>query len=189
MQSSATAASNGCVQNGAQSTSNGAAENGHQDQTANGLTLNKTTQEIVRLIGQYLKNEGLTWVDLIAFINEIFLVQKHFASLTKAPVTELCAFHVNTVCKQNFINKDPFYAFLHRHALLFINTHLLDDFRWYFLSNMRNVLQTNLRIPNAWVRMSSGPSGCCEIPPARHGRRLDEGGPRLAGTATASGRE
>lgn len=51
-------ASNGCVQNGAPSCSNGAAENGHGD-ADNGITLNQTNQEIVRLIGQYLKNEGL----------------------------------------------------------------------------------------------------------------------------------
>jgi hypothetical protein len=55
------AASNGCVQNGAPSSSNGASENGHED-TSNGpaLHLTQTNQDIVRLIGQYLKNEGLT---------------------------------------------------------------------------------------------------------------------------------
>ncbi|KAJ8947528.1 hypothetical protein NQ318_005005 [Aromia moschata] len=51
-------ASNGCVQNGAPSCSNGATENGHGDGDS-GITLNQTNQEIVRLIGQYLKNEGL----------------------------------------------------------------------------------------------------------------------------------
>ncbi|KAJ8971443.1 hypothetical protein NQ314_000700 [Rhamnusium bicolor] len=51
-------ASNGCVQNGAPSCSNGASENGHGD-ADNGISLNQTNQEIVRLIGQYLKNEGL----------------------------------------------------------------------------------------------------------------------------------
>uniref|UniRef100_A0A6P7FXZ2 Uncharacterized protein LOC114335410 n=1 Tax=Diabrotica virgifera virgifera TaxID=50390 RepID=A0A6P7FXZ2_DIAVI len=51
--------SNGLVQNGAPSCSNGAAENGHGD-GENGFFLNQTNQEIVRLIGQYLKNEGLT---------------------------------------------------------------------------------------------------------------------------------
>ncbi|XP_019874783.2 WD repeat-containing protein 26 [Aethina tumida] len=46
-------ASNGCVQNGA-SASNGTA-------SADGtVTLSETNREIVRLIGQYLKNEGLT---------------------------------------------------------------------------------------------------------------------------------
>lgn len=55
------AASNGCVQNGAPSSSNGASENGHED-TSNGpaIQLSQTNQDIVRLIGQYLKNEGLT---------------------------------------------------------------------------------------------------------------------------------
>lgn len=56
--------SNGLVQvqqNGAPSCSNGAAENGHGDTAENnGFFLNQTNQEIVRLIGQYLKNEGLT---------------------------------------------------------------------------------------------------------------------------------
>ncbi|KAJ8969588.1 hypothetical protein NQ317_011312 [Molorchus minor] len=50
--------SNGCVQNGAPSCSNGATENGHGDADT-GSTLNQSNQEIVRLIGQYLKNEGL----------------------------------------------------------------------------------------------------------------------------------
>lgn len=54
-------ASNGCVQNGAPSCSNGADENEHGD-TNNGITLSQTSQEIVRLIGQYLKDEGLKWV-------------------------------------------------------------------------------------------------------------------------------
>lgn len=57
------AASNGCVQNGA-SASNGADENGHEDTaaTANGPTsqLSQHNQDIVRLIGQYLRNEGLS---------------------------------------------------------------------------------------------------------------------------------
>ncbi|KAK9680758.1 hypothetical protein QE152_g38833 [Popillia japonica] len=56
-------ASNGCMQNGAVSATNGAAENGHGDgATEIGTTvtaLNQTTQDIVRLIGQYLKSEGL----------------------------------------------------------------------------------------------------------------------------------
>ncbi|CAG9861058.1 unnamed protein product [Phyllotreta striolata] len=57
--------SNGLVQNGAPaaSCSNGSAENGHGDAAVaeNGaFFLNQTNQEIVRLIGQYLKNEGLT---------------------------------------------------------------------------------------------------------------------------------
>lgn len=53
--------SNGCVQNGAASTSNGTAENGHGDTNENvhPLTLTQTNQDIVRLIGQYLKSEGL----------------------------------------------------------------------------------------------------------------------------------
>lgn len=51
-------ASNGCVQNGAPSCSNGAQENGHGDGD-NGVTLSRTAQEIVKLIGQYLKDEGL----------------------------------------------------------------------------------------------------------------------------------
>lgn len=60
------AANNGCVQNGA--TANGAAENGHGDIVSNSemgtstVTLSQTNQDIVRLIGQYLKNEGLKWV-------------------------------------------------------------------------------------------------------------------------------
>lgn len=57
------AASNGCVQNGAASGSNGAAENGHGDIAieagAPAVSLSQTSQDIVRLIGQYLKNEGL----------------------------------------------------------------------------------------------------------------------------------
>nr|XP_023018233.1 WD repeat-containing protein 26 [Leptinotarsa decemlineata] len=54
--------SNGCVQNGTPSCSNGAAENGHgdADNADNGVALTQTNQEIVQLIGQYLKNEGLT---------------------------------------------------------------------------------------------------------------------------------
>lgn len=51
---------NGCVQNGA--TANGAAENGHGEGSEMGtaaITLSETNQDIVRLIGQYLKNEGL----------------------------------------------------------------------------------------------------------------------------------
>lgn len=54
------AASNGCVQNGAASTSNGASENGHGDSLENNtISLNQTNQDLVRLIGQYLKSEGL----------------------------------------------------------------------------------------------------------------------------------
>lgn len=55
---------NGCVQNGA-TTANGAAENGHGEgnemgtTTTTAVTLSQTNQDIVRLIGQYLKNEGL----------------------------------------------------------------------------------------------------------------------------------
>lgn len=55
--------SNGCIQNGA-TTGNVATENGHEDAT-NGIadtpivTLDQTNQDIVRLIGQYLKSEGL----------------------------------------------------------------------------------------------------------------------------------
>lgn len=56
------APSNGCVQNGA-SSSNGApatSENGHESYDVVALT--PASQDIVRLIGQYLKNEGLMWV-------------------------------------------------------------------------------------------------------------------------------
>ncbi|XP_065158210.1 WD repeat-containing protein 26 isoform X2 [Atheta coriaria] len=63
--------SNGCVQNGA-STSNGSSENGHRHESidksnstsssnsGSALTLSQTNQDIIRLIGQYLKNEGLS---------------------------------------------------------------------------------------------------------------------------------
>ncbi|XP_022899945.1 WD repeat-containing protein 26 [Onthophagus taurus] len=75
--------SNGCVQhngatsnnssttpNGSSSSSNGASENGHalitgdnngaiNDTVGTHVQLNRTNQDIVRLIGQYLKNEGL----------------------------------------------------------------------------------------------------------------------------------
>lgn len=54
--------SNGCLQNGAASTSNGTTENGHGDSNENvstQVTLTQTNQDIVRLIGQYLKSEGL----------------------------------------------------------------------------------------------------------------------------------
>ncbi|CAH1960149.1 unnamed protein product [Acanthoscelides obtectus] len=52
---------NGCVQNGTPSCSNGTAENGHTgaDGDSPEVALTQTSQEIVRLIGQYLKNEGL----------------------------------------------------------------------------------------------------------------------------------
>ncbi|XP_060532126.1 WD repeat-containing protein 26 [Cylas formicarius] len=49
-------ASNGCVQNGGAPS---CSDDGHGDQAANGVNLSHTTQEIVRLIGQYLSNEGL----------------------------------------------------------------------------------------------------------------------------------
>ncbi|CAH0561089.1 unnamed protein product [Brassicogethes aeneus] len=57
-------ASNGFAQNGASAASNGTAapENGHQDRE-NGIEATSNTkanEEIVRLIGQYLKNEGLS---------------------------------------------------------------------------------------------------------------------------------
>lgn len=55
-------ASNGCMQNGAVTSANGAAENGHGDGSGDigtTVTLNQTNQDIVRLIGQYLKSEGL----------------------------------------------------------------------------------------------------------------------------------
>lgn len=60
--------SNGCIQNGTPSSSNNIAivtENGHLDVSngsgsGDGMQLDRTKQEIVRLIGQYLKNEGLT---------------------------------------------------------------------------------------------------------------------------------
>ncbi|XP_044748626.1 WD repeat-containing protein 26 isoform X1 [Coccinella septempunctata] len=58
--------SNGCIQNGTPSSSNSiATENGHLDisngsSSGDGVQLDRTKQEIVRLIGQYLKNEGLT---------------------------------------------------------------------------------------------------------------------------------
>lgn len=58
--------SNGCLQNGAASTNNGTTENGHGDTNDNVTTTNNTSvnlsqtnQDIVRLIGQYLKSEGL----------------------------------------------------------------------------------------------------------------------------------
>lgn len=54
--------SNGCLQNGAASTSNGTTENGHGDTNEtnmNSIILNEINQDIVRLIGQYLKSEGL----------------------------------------------------------------------------------------------------------------------------------
>ncbi|CAH1128279.1 unnamed protein product [Ceutorhynchus assimilis] len=47
--------SNGVVENGAAGSSNGHCT----DDVANGLTLNNTAQEIVRIIGQYLSSEGL----------------------------------------------------------------------------------------------------------------------------------
>lgn len=56
-------ASNGCVQNGATSNANGTSQNGHADGAGDSIgapvQLNSTNQDIVRLIGQYLKNEGL----------------------------------------------------------------------------------------------------------------------------------
>ena len=53
-------ASNGYMQNGTPS-GNRTSENGHED-NINGppLQLSQTNQDIVRLIGQYLRNEGLT---------------------------------------------------------------------------------------------------------------------------------
>lgn len=67
------AASNGCVQNGATSSDNGAAENGHDDVNKEPtVSLNQASQDIVRLIGQYLKNEGLKWVPVLFFL---FVVQ------------------------------------------------------------------------------------------------------------------
>ncbi|KAF5304558.1 hypothetical protein FQA39_LY09609 [Lamprigera yunnana] len=59
----AATASNGCIQNGA-SSGGVTTENGHEDAT-NGIadnpiiSLDQTNQDIVRLIGQYLKSEGL----------------------------------------------------------------------------------------------------------------------------------
>lgn len=52
------AASNGVVQNGAVA---GAPENGHdeRDGAPEVVTLSQTSQDIVRLIGQYLRSEGL----------------------------------------------------------------------------------------------------------------------------------
>ncbi|KAK9885557.1 hypothetical protein WA026_012307 [Henosepilachna vigintioctopunctata] len=56
--------SNGIVQNGRPSSSdNIATENGHPDiinGSGDGIQLDRAKQDIVRLIGQYLKNEGLT---------------------------------------------------------------------------------------------------------------------------------
>lgn len=55
-------ASNGCMQNGAVPSTNGTAENGHGDGSGDigpTVALSQTAQEIVRLIGQYLKSEGL----------------------------------------------------------------------------------------------------------------------------------
>lgn len=46
--------SNGVIENGASCSANG-----HGDTTINGVSLNPSTQEIVRIIGQYLNNEGL----------------------------------------------------------------------------------------------------------------------------------
>lgn len=54
--------SNGCVQNGSTGTSNGTTENGHVDggePVGVPVTLDQSNQDIVRLIGQYLKSEGL----------------------------------------------------------------------------------------------------------------------------------
>ncbi|KAL3267374.1 hypothetical protein HHI36_011505 [Cryptolaemus montrouzieri] len=55
---------NGCVQNGTPSSSNNTVtENGHQDipnGSGDGVQVDRTKQDIVRLIGQYLKDEGLT---------------------------------------------------------------------------------------------------------------------------------
>ncbi|XP_018327343.1 WD repeat-containing protein 26 isoform X2 [Agrilus planipennis] len=58
---------NVCVQNGASNPSNGSTENGHGDSEAinnnadliNTVIVDQTNQDIVRLIGQYLSNEGL----------------------------------------------------------------------------------------------------------------------------------
>ncbi|XP_030747225.1 WD repeat-containing protein 26 [Sitophilus oryzae] len=47
--------SNGVMENGASCSTNG-----HGDGNINGVSLNPTTQEIVRIIGQYLNNEGLS---------------------------------------------------------------------------------------------------------------------------------
>lgn len=76
------AASNGCVQNGAASGSNGAAENGHGDVAieagAPAVSLSQANQDIVRLIGQYLKNEGLKWVNFFCLHRTFFCLQSCF---------------------------------------------------------------------------------------------------------------
>lgn len=54
--------SNGCVQNGSAGSSNGTTENGHMEGAEAGpatVPLDQPNQDIVRLIGQYLKAEGL----------------------------------------------------------------------------------------------------------------------------------
>ncbi|KAH1027289.1 hypothetical protein HUJ05_000827 [Dendroctonus ponderosae] len=47
-------ASNGVIENGASCSSNG-----HCGDVENGVTLSNSSQEIVRIIGQYLSSEGL----------------------------------------------------------------------------------------------------------------------------------
>lgn len=72
---------NGCVRNGATDNNGATQENGHDlvggDYNQDHVIMDKTNQDIVRLIGQHLKTVGLKYVNfLISYV--IIHYKNHF---------------------------------------------------------------------------------------------------------------